>query len=212
MIRSDQEGFIRTRLFRNLRFEFDVSFSGSLPAKSRDNLARQGMPDLNWLFEYGPQVKIQFMDPRNPNQLTLKIPLRFLSETDFQYTRFVGSIFNPKLSYSRRQFPFQRGIFSLTLGATYASQAVNEYFYNVKPEFVTAERAAYSAKAGRMDNYLSILQGFVVGDAFWFASASFSSFDTSANIDSPLLQDRSTQSYSLGVAISLYKSAEMGSP
>jgi outer membrane protein len=59
--RADQGG-IGARLLNTDKVEFDIGFSGSLPARSDDVDARRGMPDLGTLVEFGPRVKYKFAD------------------------------------------------------------------------------------------------------------------------------------------------------
>ena len=40
------------------RFKLDVSLGGSLNAESSGNAAREGLPDLDFLFELGPRLNI----------------------------------------------------------------------------------------------------------------------------------------------------------
>jgi outer membrane scaffolding protein for murein synthesis (MipA/OmpV family) len=49
---------IRGLFFKNDKAELDVSLSGSVPVKSADNRARQGMPNLEPTLEMGPTLNL----------------------------------------------------------------------------------------------------------------------------------------------------------
>jgi hypothetical protein len=56
-----ERGIVRG-LFLDLRqFEFDLSADASFPVNSSDNKARQGMNDLDTLFEIGPKLIYKFL-------------------------------------------------------------------------------------------------------------------------------------------------------
>src|SRR5690606_16187709 len=54
LFRVDREG-AQTLLYKGRRAKFDLSLSAANPAKSDENEARDGMPDLNPTFEVGPR-------------------------------------------------------------------------------------------------------------------------------------------------------------
>jgi MipA family protein len=56
-LKADRDG-TRALLLDSQRVKVDVSVAASTPARSRDNLARQGMPNLPGTFEVGPDVNI----------------------------------------------------------------------------------------------------------------------------------------------------------
>jgi len=49
---------VRGLLFRHDRVELDISVNGSVPVKSKDSRARQGMPDLDPTLELGPELQV----------------------------------------------------------------------------------------------------------------------------------------------------------
>ena len=54
-VRSDQEGIFRYRFLDGGVYGVDMNFLGSFPAKSKENDMRTGMPDLDWMGEFGPR-------------------------------------------------------------------------------------------------------------------------------------------------------------
>src|SRR4051794_28357577 len=53
---------VRGLMFKSERWELDVSLNGSVPVRSNDNPARQGMPNLSPTVELGPQLTYRLLD------------------------------------------------------------------------------------------------------------------------------------------------------
>ena len=73
VLRSDASG-IGARLLRSERYELDIGFAASLPARSNAGAARAGMPDLGFLGEFGPRVKVLLANPTPTSRLRLDLP------------------------------------------------------------------------------------------------------------------------------------------
>jgi len=145
VLRADQGG-VGARLFNSDHLEFDVGFSGALPAHSRDVAARSGMPDLNTLIEFGPRLKILLAKPTPASRLRLDLPLRAVMEVQGGVRR-QGSTFEPKLSYEWRAL-YPRWGHDVSLAAVWGDRRLARYFYEVAPQYATATRPAYTAGSG----------------------------------------------------------------
>jgi outer membrane protein len=145
VFRSDQSG-IGARLFKSDVAELDVGLAASLPARSDDVAARAGMPDLGALAEFGPRLKLRLARFDAQSGLRAELPLRAVVEVR-SGLRHQGYTFEPRLVYERRS---QDGkwLFDTHLAAVVGDGRINRYFYEVRPEYATATRAAYSADAG----------------------------------------------------------------
>ena len=55
------DGTFGARVVNNPFAEFDVGLGGALRASSDDVKVRDGMPDLGFLLEFGPRVKLNLM-------------------------------------------------------------------------------------------------------------------------------------------------------
>lgn len=55
-------GGIRAVVVEDSDFELDMSFGGAFSAKNDDDSIRAGMPDLDYLFEVGPQAIYRLHD------------------------------------------------------------------------------------------------------------------------------------------------------
>lgn len=56
VLKSDQEEGTRAELFKSREIEINLSFGAHFNNDSDDNKARQGMSDLNYIFETGPSL------------------------------------------------------------------------------------------------------------------------------------------------------------
>ncbi len=152
----DEKGGVRGRLLNSDRMEVDLSISGSLPTDSQDNDARRGMPDIDYLAEIGPRLDITLSDPKQARKLSLQLPLRMMVSTDFTRLDYQGVLFNPDLVWSDPHLWGSDFQFGASLGATFASEDFMDYFYQVDPEFVTAERSAFDASGGYLGSRVKL--------------------------------------------------------
>ncbi len=150
IIRATREG-VRGIFFNSADFESSISVFGNPPVPD-DNEARQGMPELDALFEIGPSLK-WFVFGRHPvKKLYLTGALRaassinFDSGVNFEYQGFNGE-FN--LIYHDRRFYKSCGFkYFLKAGLNMADHKLNSYFYDVPAMYVTPERSAFQSNGG----------------------------------------------------------------
>ena len=68
-------------------YELDLSLAGSFNANSEGNEARVGMPDLDFIFELGPQLKLRLskfeFEQHGKAELLLNLQARAVFSTDF---------------------------------------------------------------------------------------------------------------------------------
>lgn len=201
---------MRGLIFRRDRVEMDVSMSASLPASSKESIARQGMPDLNLGLEIGPSLNahLYYSEDKKIN-LDLRMPLRSATAIDFNHSQNIGWLFQPKLDldiYDIRHSGWDIGIEG---GLIYSDQRYQQYFYDVAPQYATATRPAYAAGGGYSGTqficFLNKRQngrrigGFIKWD----------NLDGASFADSPLVTRK--QNFSIGFAVTwiLDKSAKM---
>jgi len=194
-------------------YELDLSLAGSFNANSEGNEARVGMPDLDFIFELGPQLKLRLskfeFEQHGKAELLLNLQARAVFSTDFSSIHKRGYVFQPVLSYRQRGWLSEKTALSVSLSPTWASEKLHDYFYQVDSEFVTKQRSAYDADSGYLGTDLSVGLSFNATEdirIFTFARASLHS--GSANEDSPLFIDKSTYSYGLGMVWRLWESEE----
>ena len=205
IFRLGDDSIVKGVFLETERFEFDVSFDASFDADSDDNDARLGMPDLDFLGEVGPQLTIN-LGEYHGGQLQLALPVRTVFSTDFSDLDHRGYVFNPQISYEREEFFENIDIF-LELGATFATEELHDYFYQVEEKHATSSRMAYDAEAGYVGSELVAAFSYgVTSHVRFFTGVQISYHGGAANEDSPLFLDNLTSSVGAGFAWSLYES------
>jgi MipA family protein len=145
-LRADRDG-ARAVLFDTEHAEMDVSLYGGVPARSRSNAARKGMPDLPPTVEVGPNLKISLLGSRDRRaQLELRLPLR-TAITVQRSAHTIGTTFTPHLNLDLRDVAGGWNV-SLLTGPVIASQRYHAHFYGVDAAYATPQRPAYRAPGG----------------------------------------------------------------
>ncbi len=174
------------------RFEFDLSLSASFDAD--DNDARDGMPDLDFLFEAGPQLVYHAArfayGGSETGEIDARLQARAVFSTDFSDLNNRGFLVEPEIAYRHRGLLGTGLGLDVALGSTFATRDLHDYFYSVAPADARPGRPAFDADAG----YLGIearaglsipiverLRVFLVGKLGYYGGA--------ANEDSPLFED-----------------------
>ena len=194
-------------------YELDLSLAGSFNANSEDNEARAGMPDLDFIFELGPQLRLRLskfeFEQHGKGELFLNLQARAAFSTDFSGINNRGYVFQPVLSYRQRGWLSEKTALSFSLSPIWATEKLNDYFYQVDSDFVTDQRQAYDSKSGYLGTNLSVGLSFNATEdirIFTFARASLHS--GSANENSPLFREKSTYAYGIGMVWRLWESEE----
>ncbi len=192
-------------------YEFDLSFGGAFSADSEDNTAREGMPELDFLFEVGPQLiyKVKDYDFENGGngRLNARLQARAVFSTDFGSIDSRGYVFEPTLSYQQRGVLFEKTGLNLSFSMVFASEKLHDYFYQVDSEFVTDSRAEFDAESGYLGSELSVGFSFpIMENMRGFVGGSAQFHQGSANENSPLFEEDVTYSVGLGFVWRLYES------
>jgi outer membrane protein len=192
-------------------YELDLSLAGSFNANSEDNEARAGMPDLDYIFELGPQLKLRLskfeFEQHGNAELFLNLQARAVFSTDFSGINDRGYVFQPVLSYRQRGWLSEKTALSFSLLPTWATEKLHDYFYQIESDFVTDQRPAYNAKGGYLGTDLSIGLSFnATEDIRIFTFARVSLHSGSANEESPLFREKSTFTYGVGMVWQLWES------
>jgi outer membrane protein len=195
-------------------YELDVSLAASFGSSSDDNLARAGMPDLDFIFELGPQLilrlsKFEF-ERHGRAELFLNLQTRAVFSTDFSRINNRGFVFQPEFRYRQKGWVSDKTALSISLSPTWASEKLHDYFYQVDQDFVTDQRQAYDAKSGYLGTRLLLSVSFNATENIrMFIGASTSMHAGAANEDSPLFLEKNTYSIGLGLVWRLWQSEEM---
>jgi MipA family protein len=202
-----ERGIVRG-LFLDLRnVELDLSADAAFPVDSSDNRAREGMSDLDTLFEIGPKLIYKFLPRGSGQELDLSVATRAVLSTDIVNWRYQGFVVNPGLAW--RDARFLNGDLSLvaSLNPLFGFDGLNRYFYQVSPRDARPNRPQYSAEPGYIGTELTL-------GASWsplervrlFAGIVPGYYKGSANEDSPLYRDDFTIAVGGGLRVALFES------
>jgi outer membrane scaffolding protein for murein synthesis (MipA/OmpV family) len=210
VFRADQNG-IGARLLNDDRLELDIGFAGSLPAHSDDVEARRGMPDLGTLVEFGPRVKYKFADLGEQGRLRFELPLRAVIEARSGLRR-QGWTMEPRLVWEKRGQRSDAGprwTMEAQLGAVFGDGRINRYFYEVQPQYATAERPAYKADSGLLLVRTGVFGTYRLNpDLRLFGFVRYETYSGAANQDSPLMKKNTGTSAGIGFAWTFARSQE----
>jgi len=202
ILRVDERG-VRGRLLDTPRWEASLSATGAFDA--HDNDARRGMPGLDYLIGVGPQLIVKEAGVAG-GVPSLHLKLRALFSTDFRHVAARGYDLAPELRW-RRPLASASAL-ALSLQPTWASRALQRYFYEVEPDQALPERPAYAARAGYLGTQLAATWSRRQDKSLsWFATARAMSLHGAANAASPLLKQRGNFALGAGLVWTPWQSA-----
>jgi outer membrane scaffolding protein for murein synthesis (MipA/OmpV family) len=189
-LKADRQG-IRGSFFDSDRLDLTVSLALSPPVSSDDITARAGMSDLKGTFEIGPQVDVTFWRSENRARfLKLLLPLRAAVTVEGS-PKSIGWVFHPKLNMDITDIPGMAGWnLGMLAGPVFGDKRQHAYYYAVAPQYATADRPAYEARAGYAGmQFLASLSkrypGYWVGGFVRYDNLSGAIFE-----DSPLVRKK----------------------
>ncbi|HKX42842.1 MAG TPA: MipA/OmpV family protein [Burkholderiaceae bacterium] len=197
-LRADREG-ARALLLDANRVKVDVSVAASVPTRSRDNAAREGMPDLAATGEIGPNVNVTlFRATDRSMKLDLRLPVR-AAVTFESSPRFIGATFSPNLNLDLINVAGGWNV-GLLAGPLYGNRKYHAHFYGVDEQYATATRPAYQAPGGYAGWQALAATSRRFGNTWVGAFVRYDSLAGAVFADSPLV--RSTHAVTAGVGIS----------
>lgn len=184
--------------------EIDLSLDAGFNANSNDNSVRSGMPDLDYVFEIGPQIRLKLLESQSSSgtkqTLSFNIQTRAVFSTDFGSLNHRGYVFHPELTYQKSAWLQEDDRLTLNLSPVWATEKLHDYFYQVDQPFVTDQRSAYDAQSGYLGFEVSVGYGFDATEAIRvFMGAAVDFYDGAVNKNSPLLADTNTMSFAAGL-------------
>jgi len=188
-------------------FHLGVSGAIAIPANGGEDPARDGMPDLDPILEFGPSF--DWRQIAGDTAWCICVPVRFATVTDGEHFREAGWVVHPQLRVRR----VREGEYTLTttaaIGARFAEQRYHDYFYEVRPAYATAGRPAYDAAGGYSG--LGVGVSFFVRKGAWGVGAGLSGdwLEGAAFEDSPLVRERTSGSVGLFLTYSLWSAGSV---
>jgi outer membrane scaffolding protein for murein synthesis (MipA/OmpV family) len=180
-------GGVRSDLLNTSWWEINVSGEASLAGVGDDNALREGMPDIDPTFELGPSLNIALDGNIKDDGWLLRFPVRGVVALNTSGPEYVGYVFNPKLTYTDQKESGWR--ISTSFGALWGSEAYHDYFYEVAPQFVLADRPAYDAQSGFSGYYFKSSFGQLRGKWRWAISLRYDNLKSTDFFESsPLVE------------------------
>ncbi len=190
-------------------FELDVGFAGSFGSNSNKIPVRQGMPNLGSLVEFGPRAK-WYLNGRNTDETTwVEMPIRGVFDINNR-ANWVGLTAEPQLAYEAKKGPWKLWA---SAGALLGNRAMNEHFYSVDSNYVTASRAGYQANAGLITWKAVLSASYEVSPALSvFGFTRLNTTHGAKNHNSPLVDKATGMNYGLGFIYTFMKSDTLVKP
>jgi outer membrane scaffolding protein for murein synthesis (MipA/OmpV family) len=206
-LRADRGG-AGLRALKTEDLELDLGFAGSFGSRSSEVLARQGMPDLGTLVQFGPRLKWTLGQGPGKGRWRLELPLRGVFDLDSGLA-YQGAAFEPELVFERQA---EGGwSYSTSLSAIWGNQRLADTFYGVAPAYATALRPAYQASSGHIAWRLSASVSRKLTPQWrLFSFARADSVAGAANAESPLVQQKTGTTVGLVLAYTWQQSTERG--
>lgn len=192
------------RAIKTPRFELDLGFAGAFAARSDRIEARQGMPDLGTLVEFGPRLKWNLHTDTAGGVWRLELPLRGVYDLD-DGAAHRGMALEPEIAYERRLRGAWR--YSAAVGAIIADERLARTFYAVEPAFARPDRPVYAARSGLVAWRVSLSASRNLGpDWRVFGFGRVDSVSGAANEASPLVRRTVGTSVGFGFAYTWMRS------
>ena len=213
-IRFGEYGVARAIATKQKKFELDVSLDAAYAANSDNDGVREGMPDLDYLFQVGPQAIFHLSDTgwkkEGRKEWRIHVPVRAVAATDFNSIDHVGYIAEPQLVYQRKYGGELRSGWSVTLFSTFADEGLSDYWYEVPVQYATPDRTAYNAKGGYISTGIRASWTREITEKFQiFLTYQGRNFSGASNEDSPLLREDFTHAASVSF---VWKAAQSSRP
>jgi hypothetical protein len=210
ILRSSEDEGMAARLLARSSVRLNFSLAGSFPADSEKNRARDGMADLDWLGEAGPQFLVLLHREPRQRSVVFEAPIRHMFSTDFGRLRAHGWVFAPGILW-REQNVLDKDLETfLEIQASWATEGVHSYFYHVSAADARADRPEHLARAGYLG--ANLLGGWIYRTPTnqWFAGFQLSSHHGAANQNSALHRSDWGVAFYVGAGRWLFESDARG--
>ncbi|MDP2380214.1 MAG: MipA/OmpV family protein [Pseudohongiella sp.] len=213
ILRIGDGGAARAVAAENGNYELSLSFAAAFDSESEGNELREGMPDLDFIFEVGPQLvfnlgKFEFSDTSR-SELQLALQARAAFSTDFGAVDHHGYVFEPMLRYRHYGAFHPQLEATVSLKPLWATRDVHGYFFDVANEFSQVDRTPYRARGGYFGTGLNFSGTWHISNkARMFATVQTSFHHGAKNVHSPLFENKFNAGVWLGLIWSLRESKQ----
>ena len=205
-----EESGVRAVAFANEKFECDISLGASLAADASEDDDRDGMPDLEFLFEIGPQIiyhAAQYEHKSWTSHFDIKLRTRAIIATDLGSFEDQGYIVEPALVYELKSKRNRHLEIQLDIEMINGSERLNEYFYDGDRRYAKEGHEEYKAKEGYIGTEVGLSLSIPVNPQLrLFGGFDVEFYDGHANRASPLFKDVMRYSGGLGLVYTFCES------
>lgn len=167
------------------------------PPTDDENPEREGMDELDAIFEIGPSLNYRFLPLQNSGWW-IDLPLRFAYAIGSKPDG-VGRVFQPRLSWRKPARRLGEWKLHFLVGPVYSSAQHHAYFYSVDPAEATLTRPAFDADSGFSGLRTEFTFSRRIG-AYWLGGfIRHDDLNHSVIDDSPLVLE--TESWMGGIAL-----------
>ncbi len=193
------------------RYELSLSFDAAFDASADRNRAREGMDDLDYLFEIGPQWLYEAMkfqsEEHGRGELHLSLQARAVLSTDLESLSHRGFVVEPMVRYRHHGLLYDPLDLSVTLRPVWANRALQGYFYDVPEENARQGRPAFQAEAGYFGTHLNFYATWHFSEKLRLFAGLQTLWQTGiTNRNSPLFRSTTGMSAGAGFVWSLLES------
>ncbi len=195
-------------LWQQENLHLDLSANVGLAVDSEDNKAREGMDDLDWVFELGPSLNYYLIGEPNAKQhLYLSLFARKAIATDFSGIDDIGWRYGPSVYYRVPIIEKADSQFSLAFrgNINFASDKYLDYYYGVSDLHSNETRQAYSSRSGFSGADVSIGVHFDTPKYWLGGFVKYHHLADSQQDASPLVKQDYNVSVGFGVAWKFYR-------
>jgi outer membrane scaffolding protein for murein synthesis (MipA/OmpV family) len=205
-LRMGKDSILKGVFIDNDFVEFDIGVAASFNSNSNDNNARRGMPDLDYLFEIGPQLKLKIGEFYG-GKTELILPLHAVFSTDIRRIDQRGYLLNPTISYIKHNIFNSRIDMNSSVGLSFATKKLHEYFYTVEPRYATSIRPAYEADGGYLGSRITLGLSYGITERIRASvGGGIGYFGGAANTKSPLFRQDTNASIHAVLTWSIFQS------
>ncbi len=178
----------RSFLYDSDNVVLDISADFGLPVDSEDTRARKGMPDLDFMLQFGPSLEFK-LNNRNKSYFDARfeLPVRAAIITDLPGAENIGYLIEPRFSFDHRRSSNAPVAHKTTIGIKFATQDFHAYYYDVAPEYATASRPAYKSDAGFGGSFIKYRISYKTNDFIYWMFLRYQSLRGAEFEDSPLV-------------------------
>lgn len=209
IFRIDEDG-TRARIIKKKVYEFGFSGGLNFAIKEKDNEIRRGMGDTGALVGLGPALIFNLLKTDSKKVIAglgLRSNFEFNSTSDINYR---GLTVDPYIRFLYKPSVKSQFTFLSSWNIIFGEKKYNDFFYGVAPDKVTANRAAYEAKAGIVES--TTFLGFTYDTRYklsLFAGGYYSNLSIAANKRSNLLEKEHNFGVGAGLTWLFHQSKEL---